>query len=150
MVMFYGFYHGKSPLNHHLGEFFLLFPSILSKSKSFDDLNRVSILGLGTHVWHTVMHLKHLKGWTGAFDGRLATCVPTKKNMTGWWFQIFSYFHPYFGKMNPSWLICFKGVETTNQMIFESWFSSRGCQSTQLEYDEGRGFWTGGKIPPGN
>ena len=26
-------YHGKSPSNHHLGEYLLLFPSILSKSK---------------------------------------------------------------------------------------------------------------------
>ena len=25
MVMFYGFYHGKSSLNHHLGEFFYFF-----------------------------------------------------------------------------------------------------------------------------
>ena len=30
---FFTLYHGKSPLNHHLGEYFLLVPSILSKSK---------------------------------------------------------------------------------------------------------------------
>ena len=33
-VILYGFYHGKSPLNHHLGEDFLeLFATTLSKSK---------------------------------------------------------------------------------------------------------------------
>ena len=32
-LMFYGLYHGKSPLNHHLEECVLLVPSILSKSK---------------------------------------------------------------------------------------------------------------------
>ena len=33
-----------------------------------------------------------------------------------WWFQIFFLFSPRkLGKMNPFWLICFKGVETTNQ-----------------------------------
>ena len=31
-VMFYGFYHGKSPLNHNLGNMFY-FPTTLSKSK---------------------------------------------------------------------------------------------------------------------
>ena len=31
-VSFYGFYHGKSPLNHNLGNIFVLFPSIWSKS----------------------------------------------------------------------------------------------------------------------
>ena len=34
-AFFYGSYHGKSPLNHHLGEYFWnFFPSILSKSKT--------------------------------------------------------------------------------------------------------------------
>ena len=33
VVIFYGFYQGKSPSNHHFGEYFLLFPSILGKSK---------------------------------------------------------------------------------------------------------------------
>ena len=28
------------------------------------------------------------------------------------------YFHPYLGKMNPFWLICFRWVETTNQIFF--------------------------------
>ena len=32
-LMFYGLYHDKSPLNHHLEECVLLVPSILSKSK---------------------------------------------------------------------------------------------------------------------
>ena len=32
MVIFYGFYYSKSPLNHHL-EYFSFFPSILCKSK---------------------------------------------------------------------------------------------------------------------
>ena len=32
--------------------------------------------------------------------------------------QRFFYFHPNLGKMNPFWLIFFKGVDTTNQIWF--------------------------------
>ncbi len=32
-MLFFTFYHGKSPLNHHLGNVFILFPTTLSKSK---------------------------------------------------------------------------------------------------------------------
>ena len=33
-----------------------------------------------------------------------------------WWqLKYFWNFHPYLGKMNPFWLILFKGIETTNQ-----------------------------------
>ena len=31
--LIFTFYHGKSPLSEHLGEYCLLFPSILSKSE---------------------------------------------------------------------------------------------------------------------
>ena len=34
-VIFHGLYHCKSPSNHHWGEYVVLFPSILSKSKYF-------------------------------------------------------------------------------------------------------------------
>ena len=33
LVIFYGLYHGKSPSNHRLGNYFSLVPSILCKSK---------------------------------------------------------------------------------------------------------------------
>ena len=34
LIIFYGFYYGKSPLNHRLGQYlFLLFPNILGKAK---------------------------------------------------------------------------------------------------------------------
>ena len=35
---------------------------------------------------------------------------------SGWWFGTFFTF-PYIGNNHPNWLICFRGVETTNQMI---------------------------------
>ena len=42
--------------------------------------------------------------------------------ISGWWFQILFYVHPYLGKMNPFWLIFFRWVETTNKIWFEgSW-----------------------------
>ena len=50
-------YHGKSPLNHHLGEYVLLFLSILSKSKT-TTLNclacfQPSVVGYGMkHGWY--------------------------------------------------------------------------------------------------
>ena len=34
-LIFVTFYHGKMPSNHYLGEYVLLYPSILSESKSF-------------------------------------------------------------------------------------------------------------------
>jgi hypothetical protein len=35
---------------------------------------------------------------------------------TGWWFG--TWFFPYIGNNNPKRLICFRGVETTNQVIY--------------------------------
>ena len=44
-------------------------------------------------------------------------CIWTvSPNMTRWWFQIFSIFTPIWERF-PIWLIFFKWVETTNQMI---------------------------------
>ena len=40
-VIFYGFYHGKSSLNHHLGNILLFFPTTLSKSK-YIEIRKVS------------------------------------------------------------------------------------------------------------
>ena len=40
-----------------------------------------------------------------------------ERSMTGWWFQIFLIFTPIW-RNDPIWLIFFKWVETTNQMIF--------------------------------
>ena len=40
-------------------------------------------------------------------------------SLSGWWFQIFFYFHLYLGKWsNLTILICFKWVETTNKLFF--------------------------------
>ena len=49
--------------------------------------------------------------------------------MAGWWFGTFFIF-PYIGNSNPNWLICFKMVETTNQMGIDyqwwcGWWSRR-------------------------
>ena len=41
---------------------------------------------------------------------------PIYKWMTGWWFGTFFIF-PYIGNNHPNWLIFFRGVQTTNQMI---------------------------------
>ena len=41
--------------------------------------------------------------------------------MIGWWFGTFFIF-PYIGNHNPNWLIFFRGVETTNQMMFGGLF----------------------------
>ena len=38
--------------------------------------------------------------------------------LTDWWFGIWNIF-PYIGKNHPNWLIFFRGVETTNQLIIE-------------------------------
>ena len=37
--------------------------------------------------------------------------------LTGWWFGTFFIF-PYIGNNHPNWLIFFRGVQTTNQLIF--------------------------------
>ena len=76
--------------------------------------------------------------------GSLLGCLRTasrKGNTTRWWFQIFFIFTPTWGRF-PFWLICFKGVETTNQttsywiqsdflMDLDSWFLT-GCKSMAL------------------
>ena len=36
-------------------------------------------------------------------------------SLAGWWFGTFVF--PYIGNSNPNWLIFFRGVETTNQLI---------------------------------
>ena len=41
-----------------------------------------------------------------------SVCIPRVEN-TRWWFQIFFISRPIWGN-DPSWLICFKGVETWN------------------------------------
>ena len=41
--------------------------------------------------------------------------IPSHISITGWWFGIFFIF-PYIGNNHPSWLIFFRGVETTNQI----------------------------------
>ena len=43
----------------------------------------------------------------------LGSVKQTQQKLDGGISNIF-YFHPYLGKMNPFWLIFFKGVETTN------------------------------------
>ena len=45
--------------------------------------------------------------------------------LTSWWFQRFFIFTPTWGN-DPIWLIFFKGVETTNQLIILSYVSSAG------------------------
>ena len=34
-----------------------------------------------------------------------------------YWLVVWNMFFPYIGKNNPNWLICFRGVQTTNQNI---------------------------------
>jgi len=41
---------------------------------------------------------------------------PIVQNITRWWFQIFFMFTPIWGRF-PFWLIFFRWVETTNQII---------------------------------
>ena len=43
-------------------------------------------------------------------------CNVTCKSMSGWWFGTFFIF-PYIGNNHPNWLIFFRGVQTTNQML---------------------------------
>ena len=38
---------------------------------------------------------------------------------TGWWFGTIFYFSIYTGNSNPNWLIFFRGVETTNQIMIQ-------------------------------
>ena len=38
-VIFYGFYHGRSPFHHNLGNIFYLFPTTLCKSKQNNQNN---------------------------------------------------------------------------------------------------------------
>ena len=38
------------------------------------------------------------------------------QQISRWWFHFFN-FHPYLGKMNPIWLICFNGFETLKMMV---------------------------------
>ena len=45
--------------------------------------------------------------------------------ITGWWFGTFFIF-PYIGNNHPNWLIFFRGVQTTNQiMMIIHWISGR-------------------------
>ena len=44
------------------------------------------------------------------------------QDTTGWWFGTFFIF-PYIGNNNPNWLIFFRGVETTNQLIMHHHFN---------------------------
>ena len=47
--------------------------------------------------------------------------------MAGWWFQIFFIFIHTWGRF-PFWLIFFKGVETTNQMVICPWWNGKPYQ----------------------
>ena len=40
--------------------------------------------------------------------------------ISGWWFGTF-YVFPYIGNHHPNWLICFRGIETTNQTCIWSY-----------------------------
>ena len=88
MVMFYGFYHGKSSLNHHLGEFFT-FSEHLKQIQEFWWFEWCFHFGFrDTPLAHSDAPETFWEVERAHFDGRLATCVP-KKLMTGLWFQIF-------------------------------------------------------------
>ena len=59
------------------------------------------------------------------------------KNKKGWynWLVVWNmnFIFPYIGKNNPNWLIFFRGVETTNQIIINKHWSlgNRGSQRTE-------------------
>ena len=57
-------------------------------------------------------------------------------SLAGWWFGTFFIF-PYIGNNHPNWLIFFRGVQTTNQLItmefffqVASWVQCFGARST--------------------
>ena len=52
------------------------------------------------------------------------------------WYMTFIYFYdfPYIGNNDPSWLIFFRGVETTNQIAKSILASSNQCNSNMVWY----------------
>ena len=56
----------------------------------------------------------HWRSQTVRWEGSKNHHPSNPHNKTRWWFQIFFIFTPTWGN-DPSWLIFFKGVETTNQ-----------------------------------
>ena len=49
-------------------------------------------------------------------DLHVPKCLPPP-SLTGWWFGTFFIF-PYIGNNHPNWLIFFRGVQTTNQLMY--------------------------------
>ena len=58
--------------------------------------------------------------------------VGVLKKITGWWFGTFFIF-PYFGNNHPTWLIVFRGFETTSQSLC----SLYTVQKARLKFERG-------------
>ena len=146
MVMFYGFYHGKSSLNHHLGEFFT-FSEHLKQIQEFWWFEWCFHFGFrDTPLAHSDAPETFWEVERAHFDGRLATCVP-KKLMTGLWFQIFFLCSPRkLGKIfTPFW----------RSHIFEKgWFNHQlgkhtpGNEALFGEYSHFDQYFSKGLKPP--
>ena len=64
------------------------------------------------------------RAWGSFGMARWFETEPLKKdrrsclNLAGWWFGTFFIF-PYIGNNHPNWLIFFRGVQTTNQLVYD-------------------------------
>ena len=76
----------------------------------------------------------HRQGWIRRWMGG-------RDNMSVWWFGT-CFICPYIGKNNPNWLICFRGVETTNQNCFFNYFKILKHPKMQFFTDWATGFFS--------
>ena len=79
-VVFYRFYHGKSPSNLHLGEYFLLFPSILSKSKKDFDCDCILFSEL-PFSWYSSIEEKQVI-YTWSINSHIWFCFDAPRRLT--------------------------------------------------------------------
>ena len=65
---------------------------------------------------HQFLRKMILKQWVVTHHS--FTGEPTSRIYSGWWFGTFFIF-PYIGNNHPNWLIFFRGVQTTNQILID-------------------------------
>ena len=71
--------------------------------------------------------------------------------ITGWWFGTFFIF-PYIGNSKPNWLIFFKMVKTTNQIMLRHSFYFFGCfiiaisKPLEISIEPYRSLWPGSTV----
>ena len=117
------------PSNHTMMSLYSIYVCfLLNNSKSsgivryfFDDDGFFYVVGIfGDYVFSgQSVCLKMVEFplvWSGFTSGWGVDKAGAIRILSAWWFGTWLLYFPYIGNSNPSWLICFIGAETTNQL----------------------------------